>query len=434
MRGLGLQLGLFGFTALTLLWGWRLGVRPLLAYGIAQSAVLALLWLYPRLLRSKLRVTRTLTGAACEEDELEVRFELENHSRLWLLTPELIDLFRPDQVVRRRCFAFPALPGRAGAELSYTGTCFGRRGIYAIGPLELRLSDPLGIFACSSFKPEDVRLTVYPALEVLGEVELGSAGHAPAFGGRTRREAGEGDVPLAVREYRPGDPLRRIHWPTSARRGRLSIVEYERQLARRVTILIDLSRASLRGLGRQATLEVAIRTAGSLAQALLERGDRVGLEGWKSAGALSLSPAAGRAQLCRILEALALLKPDGTRPLSEILRELLPTQVRGQALVLVVADVEEDGPRLLDSLTELSARRCQVLVVLLDPATFPRIFDADAAAPAMSLYELAEACTARGVRVHVLGANAPLAPALQTQVHGRPQLRITPESLAGEPS
>lgn len=424
----GLRWAMLGLALLSITWGTRLGVRPVLAFGLANLAVIALLWLYPRIALRRLELARTMTGTACEEDEVLVSFELRNRSRLPLFVPEVEDMFTPDKVPRRWAFVYPLLPGRSGAEARYLGSCYSRRGKYAIGPAMLRVSCPTGLFSCERPEASARALTVYPDLEELPELPVDAAGRAPSFGGRARREAGEGDVTLAVREYRPGDALRRIHWPTTARRARLTILEYERQLARRVTIVLDLSRSSLRGLGRQATSEVAIRLAASAASHYLGRGGRLALEA-RGHVPLSIPPGRGRAQLYRILGELALVRPTGEVPLSALLEELAAGIVSGQGVFLVVSDVEDDGPNLLDSVSALRRRGCGVVVALLDPGTFPRIWDRGDVAPPR-LEELAEAFVARGATVYVIKAGTPLAECMLAPYAGRQRIRLTREMLA----
>lgn len=417
-----------GVALLALGWGLALGNRPVLAYGLVHLATLVGLWAYPRLAVRSVRVTRRAPPSACEDDEVEVRLTLVHRGRLPLLAPELEDVFAPDASPRRRAVAAGFLPGRARSEARYLGRCFSRRGVYVLGPARVRLTCPVGLFAVSRSDPAPCApFTVYPAVEPVAPPPTRGAGRAPRAGGRTRREAGGVEQPLGVRDYRPGDALRRIHWPTTARRGRLSLVEHERELGRRVTIALDLSRASLRGLGRQATLEVSIRTGAALAAALLRAGERVGLVAHEAAPVV-VPPGQGGRHLCRLLEALTEVRARGVRPLSALAAELARSAAPGETVLLVVADVERDGPALLEPAAAMQARGIDLAAVLLDPAGFPRL-EAPAPGPVTSIAELAEALEQRGAPVYVVHAGAPLAEALRHPWSGRPRLRIGPEAL-----
>lgn len=415
-------------------WGASLGVRPALAFGLALLGVLVALWLYPRLALRALTATRTMAAAACEEDAVRVRFEVTNRSALPLLAPEVVDRFAPDKVPVRRAVVFPALGPRRSVEAHYTGRCDTRRGEYAIGPEALRVRDPLGLFVAEASAAAPAPLVVYPTIEPLPASALSGASRAPAPTGGAIREAGEGGVVLGVREYRPGDALRRIHWPTTARRGRLSIIEHERQVARGVVLFLDLARSTLRGLGRQSTLEVSVRALAALAAHAIARGDRVALHaqaGTAGAGALGhleLPLAGGRPQLERVLDALARVKPDGERPLGDLVHDRWGALGAGSIVWLPVADPEQDGEAAAELAGQLRARGCQPRVLLLDPAAFRRIFGAPRAG--VSLADVADACAARGALVYTIGAGDALAERLAEPWAGRRQVRITRDMLA----
>lgn len=426
-----LRLVAVALALLSLGWGLAHGVRAVAAFGGAWTAVLALLWYWPRRAARGIELERRMSPVVCEEDEIPVSFRLSNTSQLPLLAPEIVDRFPPDRIDPRRAFVYPLLPGRRVARADYRGRSHGRRGPYRIGPARVRLSDPTGMFFAEWSEEASAGLIVFPALETVDPPEVASRGRAPSFGGRSRREAGEGDLLLGVREYRAGDALRRIHWPTTARRGRLSIIEYERQLARRVTLVVDLSRQSLRGLGRQATVEVALRTAAAVGAACLRRGDRVGFLG-DDGGRVEVPAGRGDGQLVRILERLALLKAEGQRPLSALLEQEAPEFVAGQMVVVVVSDVEEDGAALLEPLELCVERGCQVVAALLDPATFPRIYEREPDAGRLELADMAEACLRRGITPYAVRAAEPLRDAFLTPWFGRRKLRITSAQLGAQ--
>lgn len=420
--GPGTRLGALMLALLALAWGLWLGSRPLLAFGVAALALLWLLRCWPRLAAARLRVTRSMGGAALEDEELPVEFRLENHTWLPLFAPEVEDRFAPDKLPRRQAWVWPLLPPWSAAAASYRGRCYSRRGTFAIGPATVRVSCPVGLFQAEVEPVPPAPLVVYPALEPVPELPGHGASRTALLGGVSRREPGEGDVVHGVRDHRPGDPLRRVHWPTSARRGRLAILELERHVAREAVIFLDLCAGSLRGLGRQSTLEVAVRAAGSIAARLLNEGARVGLvaEGREP---VRVAPGRGPLQLVRLLEVLARIKPDGALRLPDLLHAAGDEVPPGGAAWVLVGDPELDGLDLLEPLLVLRARRADVSAVLLDPVTFRRLHGPpDRAAPRLD--ELAPRLSAQGVRVHALRAGEPFAPALAAPWAGRPRVRV----------
>jgi len=411
-------------AALALGWGLAYGVRPVLAYGLAHMGVLLLLWRYPSLSLRHARVQRHMPDAACEDERVRVEFEVRNEGRLRMFNPVVEDSFAPDKVRQRRAHLFPALASRRRRRASYMGRCSSKRGRYAIGPATLTARCPLGLFSAQRTLTDAAQLTVYPSVATLPVQPARGASLAPLFGGHSTRFAGDGDLPLSIRDYRPGDPPRQIHWPTSARRGRMAVLERERHVAQRLTVVMDTSLDSLRGLGRQSTLEVSVRVVAAVAARALDEGYRVGLRG---CGQLDLPSAGGRAQLARILDALALVRPVAEVPLSRVVADAAPDIAAGEGALLIVADAERDLDPLIDVVGELLARRCLVSAVVLDPAGFPRLHASSSRPP--SLDAVASRLVGEGVVVYALRPGDPLPVALSVPYSGRQQLRLTPGDL-----
>jgi uncharacterized protein (DUF58 family) len=424
----GLRFGAIGVGLLGVLWGASLGVRPVLAFGVAQLTVLALLWLYPRVAMRDLGLERFVTKGACEEDWVPVTFRITNRGRLPLVVPEVEDRFTPDKAPRRLSFVYPLLGARSSASARYKGECYAKRGLYPLGPAVLHVSCPVGLFSARVSESRQARLTVYPGLEPLTEFSYGSSQQS-GYGGRARRQAGQGDVPLAVREYRPGDSLHRIHWPGTARRGRLTILDYERQLTPQLALFIDLSRDSLRGLGRQSTTEVAVRVAAAVAGQALNSGGRVSLHA-DGERPVDVRSGRGNAQLCRILSELATVRPNGAWPLSEVLSTRINGLARGQAVLAVIAP-GPDAQRMLDLGSGLRERGHPFIAVLLDPSGFPLLRDAQVskATVEQSFTELADSFLSHGCTVYVVRAGEPLFEAFYAPYSGRPQVQITKAML-----
>jgi uncharacterized protein (DUF58 family) len=152
-----------------------------------------------------------------------------------------------------------------------------KRGVYQLGPVRLETTDPLGLFSFAAVLPEVSELVVHPVPIPSRNLVVGGEG---MYGirerdGKTRR--GDGMDFHGVREYRQGDALRRVHWPTTARTGRLAVVEFERAYQQDVVIGLDLAEGTVFGSGRETTLEYAIKVAATLASRTLVAGGGVTL-------------------------------------------------------------------------------------------------------------------------------------------------------------
>jgi uncharacterized protein (DUF58 family) len=137
------------------------------------------------------------------------------------------------------------------------------RGLYRVGPLRLRLTDPFGLVELTrSFTSTD-RLTVVPVVQPLPAVSLSGAWHA---GGDSvaRAVAVRGEDDAATREYRHGDDLRKVHWRSTARAGKLMVRREERPWQSTASLLLDTRAAGHRGDGPGSSFEWAVSAAASI--------------------------------------------------------------------------------------------------------------------------------------------------------------------------
>ncbi|WP_345530474.1 DUF58 domain-containing protein [Streptomyces showdoensis] len=150
------------------------------------------------------------------------------------------------------------------------------RGRFALGPLQLRLTDPFGMCELTrSFSAYDM-LTVVPRTEPLPPVTL--SGESAGYGeGHQRSLALAGDDDIIPRAYRHGDDLRRVHWRSTARYGELMVRREEQPQRARCTVLLDTRAIAYEGGGPDSAFEWAVSGAASVLVHMLERGYSVRL-------------------------------------------------------------------------------------------------------------------------------------------------------------
>ena len=117
----------------------------------------------------------------------------------------------------------------------------------------------------------------------------------------------------SVREYEQGESLRRVHWPSTAKRGQLMVKELEDSPRDESAVLLDADAAAVVGEAPDSSFEVAVRAAGSILQAHASRGRRAALI------VNSARPTYQRVHSFdgdwhRALELLAAVEPDGHVP------------------------------------------------------------------------------------------------------------------------
>jgi uncharacterized protein (DUF58 family) len=333
--------------------------------GYAYLLLLAAAYMWVRVVGNNVRLRRRMrTEWAQVGDELEEQWDLTNAARLPLLWLEIEDASTLPGYTARRVAA-----ASAGERVSWlTSAICTRRGVYALGPLDLRLGDPFGLFVFHWRESDVRRLVIFPPLVHLPPFDLPQGQR----GGLARADLLQQYVTPSVgglREYVPGDPPSRIHWPTVARTQRLMVKEFDQERAGALWIALDLFAGSYLSAddgrrttddGRRATepsaytqssvvkqqtessgmdspLELAITLASSLAARALAEGRAVGLLADDGRRRL-VTPGQGPRQLWRILSELVDTQANGVLPFDEVLRQgnaARASEAAGAALVVV---------------------------------------------------------------------------------------------------
>lgn len=221
----------------------------------------------------------------------------------------------------------PPLPPGGRVELSYPLHA-NQRGVATLGPLHLESRDPFDLVAWRRVLPGTTTVTVRPRVVTLPPgLPLGGAG-GEGGAGRPRPQPGGEDL-AEVREYVQGDPLKAVHWPTTAHRGKLMVRSEERPQDPRCTVLLDLRQDRHRGLGPTASLETAVTAAASAVAHLAQRRQGVALVDRPHPGAVPVRPLDGWLDHLAEVRAMPLDLRQVTAPLTT------GAQV-GRALIAVV--------------------------------------------------------------------------------------------------
>ena len=235
------------------------------------------------------------------------------------------------------------------------------RGVYHLGPVELVSGDPFGLFARRTVFAHRPEVVVYPRI-----VPIGRLGFPLAAGvGAARRLRALQEDPsrvAGVRAYRPGDPLRRIHWKATARQGELQVRTLESAVSPLLMLVLAADTFDFAWTRyREDLFELAASALASVAWRALEDGWQVGLRAnAPTAVSLPLSSAAG--QLTLILEALARVEPRAGTPISASLADPLDF---GRDATYVFA-IGRSTPPLLETLERLLASRRPAVVLYGD--------------------------------------------------------------------
>ena len=262
------------------------------------------------------------------------------------------------------------------------------RGRFRLGPITLTSGDPFGLFRIKYHLPHTSNLVVYPNTVTLRAFPL-PIGMLPGGDALRRRTHYVTTNAAGVRDYAPGDPFNRIHWPSTARKDRLIVKEFELDPLADVWLMLDLWAGAHYGDRRvpeielseidlllkkslpqfalpPSTEEYAICATASIAQFFLRRERTLGLVAIGQRREV-LQADRGERQLEKILETLAVLRAQGAVPFEELLYRESPVLPRGTTLVLISPS---PVPRWAQVARHIKRSGVHVTTVLLDAKSF----------------------------------------------------------------
>jgi len=359
-------------AALFFLIAWNRSINLLYGMFALLAAVLILAHILPRYSLRGVSASRSLPSSAFEGDLIELAVDVRNNGLTGRSMIEVVDAFPAAKPGSQNPMTFIArLSRKSDRRYSFTLEC-DRRGEYRIGPLMITSSYPLGIStARKEMKGSDAPLLVFPEIFAIATLPLMSGSAAPMSGVEAASKAGGSEEFFGTREYRQGDSLRYIHWPSTARHSQLIVKEFEIRASVEVTIVIDLQKGSDIGTGKETTLEYAVKIAASTAQYSLDRGHTVQLV-CLGADDHIIPTARGLSQLALILETLAKVRANGTVSYAETVNRASELIRDGGTAILVFGGSSLRNADLAYSFNLLRSRRIRPLCVMLDEDSFTR--------------------------------------------------------------
>lgn len=358
-----------------------------LVYLFAAVLVVSYFWAWFNI--NRLQIVRQTRSQRSQVGEVaEERFLVRNRSilpKLWVEVRDHSDL--PDH---HASWVVSSLGARRSRGWAVRTVCR-QRGRFTLGPITLTSGDPFGLFENRKNIPATSSIVVYPLTVDLPHFYL-PTGDLPGGGAMRRRTHYVTTNVSGVRDYFPGDSFNRIHWPSTARTGRLIVKEFELDPTADVWLFLDMQGSaqadrlwqeeadgssrpwSGRPLLVPSTEEYAVSLAASLARHFLTRSRAVGLIAYGQSRE-ALPPDRGERQLTKIMETLAVIRAVGTVPLAQIIAAEGKSLGRNTSVVVITPS---DDLRWVDSLRDLRRRGIRGIGVVLDTATFGRPGKTDA--------------------------------------------------------
>lgn len=313
----------------------------------------------------------------------------------------------------------PYLSARGRYRWNVETTCL-FRGEYTLGPITVMSGDPFGLFLTSRKVEAVSRILVYPLTIPINHVDL-PIGLLSGGDARRQRTFQVTTNAAGIRDYVSGDSFNRIHWPSTARKDRLLVKEFELDPLVDIWLFPDFSSTSLVdsvALIRDESLRITAPTnqeippsteeyivsiAASMAKYFIDSERSLGYAGYAPHREV-MQPERGSRQLSRILQSLAIAHNSSNYSLSQMLVLEAHYFSRGTTLVIITASVDVSW---VSEVHLLLRRGIRSLCILVDPASF-------AAGP--SIDSVAELLRVARIPTIMVRQNDNLASVLQGQI------------------
>jgi uncharacterized protein (DUF58 family) len=307
------------------------------------------------------RLTQTGSGPA-----VEVRVAVRNRGAA-LSVLRLSDRPQPGVTIEEKALRQLASPA-PGEETCLTYTFPAARGGFQWSAVHAMVSDPFGLIETELDLPAAAEVLVPPRVKRFRPfpLRLESTLHSP--GSVPARIGGTGTDFWGVREYRAGDPLRRLDWRRTARHPHQFFTrDFEREETADIGIILDASQGSAIRSAEDSLFEHALGAAASLVDSFLRRGNRVSLL-MTGDEITVVYPGYGKVQLNRILRSLARARPGSRQGPSSL--DHVPLRLFGRrALVVIISPLVSAD---LQVFPRLRARGHLTLLISPDPISFRR--------------------------------------------------------------
>ena len=237
----------------------------------------------------------------------------------------------------------PLAPGeRQSVKLGFTPR---RRGRIEFSGLTLGRTDPLGLVKGLARVPLEARLIALPKRYRLPEIALPGRRKFQPGGVSLAVSVGDSEEFLALRDYRPGDPLHRMHWKSFARTGKPVVKEYQDEFFERHALVLDTGSAQ----GEDAAFEEAVALAASFVYTIDTQDCLLDL---LFVGGEVRAYTAGRGQMHaeHMLEALAGVAPSAPDDFEALARAVLGRRATLSSVIAIFVHWDAERARLVSAL------------------------------------------------------------------------------------
>ncbi|BAN01548.1 DUF58 domain-containing protein [Ilumatobacter coccineus] len=337
----------------------------LVVVALALVAVAAMIDFFAALSPNEIEVEREFPSLLTVGEQARLAWIVKNRSER--STPVAVaDAIWPSLAATRRSSTFD-LPGRRqhrfGATIEPS-----RRGRFPFGAITIRTTGPLRMMHRQQTRHVPGTLAVLPAYP--SRDLMATRMRIPLESGlRSVRQRGTGTDFDQLREYRPGDDIRRVDWAATARQQKAIVREYRAERNQHVVSLLDNGRVMAGTVGGVPRVEHAMDAVLGLTQVASKLGDNVGLVTFDQQVRGIVPVSNSKAQFSRIAEAMYLLDTSYGESAYRVAFTTAASRFRRRSLFVVYTDLVETVvvESLLPAMAALTKTHLVMIAAVRDP-------------------------------------------------------------------
>lgn len=316
-------------------------------------------------------IKRQYSEEVIEDDQIIVTLEIANPTNISIYNVEIRDEYpKTTRLIRGTNHVIINIPAKGEIKISYylKTRMIGK---HLFGNIIFALRDLLGLFYFKVIKELNNEIRIYPKSYEPSGFSSVFPGSKTLTGTSYSRKKGSGYEFADLREYAPGDDLRRIDWKSSAKHRKLFIKEFDAEGIATIVIVLDASGTMSYGVLGERKLDYAARTVAYLTRYLSRRRDYVGFiyyDGIRSEMIPVTSADIVSPIIYKLLGNLEISNVIDKSGLSKLLLDsLIKLGIKEKALYILISDLEGNIGDLPNALSKIRAMRNEV--VIISPST-----------------------------------------------------------------
>lgn len=249
----------------------------------------------------------------------------------------------------------------------------GRRGAFSLEKVYLQLQSPLRMWVRQISIDVHNRLNVYPDMKQLSDYALlARTNRLSLIGVRQTRRIGQDSDFERLRDYTRDDTYRHIDWRSTARRGKLTVRQFQSDQSQRIIFLIDCGRMMTNQREGYSLLDHALNSMLMMSYVALAQGDEVGMLCFSDQIHSYLPPRGGSSQMNRLLQAGFDQFPRMVESRYDDAFLYLSNHCKRRSLVVFTTSVidEVNASQIVDYLSNLTGRHLPLGVLIRDRQMF----------------------------------------------------------------